>query len=152
MEQTTAAPANIPVPGANTNSNGVVAQPGWSWSGFTFNAAFLIAIRRYKLLWWYLLMLIPVVNLIFGLAMAIYLGLKGHELGTGGGSFDNQSEYNGFFKATDHAGFVFFIIGLVIFIAWIILAIAVPFAFFLHAPKVGLPNGMPNLPVSLPTN
>lgn len=93
-------------------NNGIVPKQGWSWGAFALNAYFLIAVKRYKFLWWFLLAVIPFVNIVFWIVFLIYLGIKGHEIGAGGTQFANQSEYDGYMKGTDHAGKVAFFIGL----------------------------------------
>jgi hypothetical protein len=113
MDQTTA-----------TAQTGIIPKQGWSWGAFMLNFQFLIAIKKYKMLWWYLLALIPFLNIIFFAVFAIYLGVKGHELGTTGGQFASQAEYDGYMKATDHASKVMFIVFLIAIILGIILAIA----------------------------
>jgi hypothetical protein len=113
MDQTTAIP-----------STGIVPKQGWSWGAFMLNFQFLIAIKKYKMLWWYLLSFIPFLNIVFFAVFAIYLGVKGHILGTTGGQFASQAEYDGFMKGTDHAGKVVFIVFLIVLILGITLAIA----------------------------
>lgn len=102
----------------------IVPKQGWSWGGFMFNAAFLIGVKRYKFLWWFILGFIPFVNIIFWIVMVIYLGIKGHELAARGTQFANQSEYDGYVKGQDHAGKVFFFLFLIIAAAGIVAAIA----------------------------
>ncbi len=86
----------------------IVPKEGWSWGAFIFHLPFLIAVKRYALMWWYLLALVPGVNLIFIIAFAIYLGTTGHRLGAEGGQFSSQAEYEGYFKGVDHAGKIIF--------------------------------------------
>ena len=105
-----------------TNS-AVVPKQGWSWGALMFNAAFLIGAKRYQLLLWYLLMLIPIVNLIFAIVFAIYLGVKGHMIAAGGTQFANQSEYDGYVKGLDHAGKVVFFATLIFIGLSLVLAI-----------------------------
>lgn len=88
-----------------------------------FNAAFLIGAKRYKLLWWFILALVPLANIVFWIVMIIYLGMKGHELAAGGTQFANQSEYDGYVKGQDHAGKIFFFLFLVLAVVGIVLAI-----------------------------
>lgn len=126
-----------------TMPNGITPKAGWSWGGFMFHFYFLIAVKKYQLLWWYLLALVPFLNVIFLLASSIYLGTKGHEIGATGTQFANQSEYDGYMKGTDHAGKIgFFItIGIAV-IAIIVLIVAI--AFGLHAPHTDTaPTMMP---------
>jgi hypothetical protein len=127
-----------------TISNGIMPKEGWSWGALVFNFYFLIAIKKYKLLWWYLLAFIPLVNIIFFIAFAIYLGMKGHELGVTGGQFANQSEYDGYMKGTDHAGKIVFFVAIICLIIFIILFIALMLLGLLgpHA----MPSMMNNTP------
>jgi hypothetical protein len=124
------------------NAAGIVPKPGWSWGAFLFNAYYLVAVKRYKLLWWYLLMLVPFVNVIFAIVFAIYIGLHGHEIGASGTQFANQSEYDGFTKAIDHAGKIFFIIFLILAVLWVIFFLSFGF-YFLPTMHVSTSSPMP---------
>jgi len=90
------------------------ARPGWSWGAFMMGPFFLIAVRKYVHLLWYLLSIIPIVPLV----IAIFLGLKGRELAAESKSFANRDEYRGFMKAFDHAGFITFIIMIVLLVLY----------------------------------
>jgi hypothetical protein len=105
-----------------TNS-AIVPKQGWSWGGFMFNGAFLIGVKRYKLLWWFILALVPLVNIVFWIVMIIYLGVNGHGIAAKGSQFANQSEYDGYIKGQDHAGKVVFFVFLVAAVIGIIAAI-----------------------------
>lgn len=93
-----------PQPGSNE---------GWSWGAFMFDPVFLIAIKKYKMLWWYLLMFVPFVNLIFFIAFKIYLGIKGKAIASTG-VYLNEGERGGFMKGLDHAGKISFFAWLII--------------------------------------
>ena len=117
-----------------------MAKQGWSWGAFLFNASFLIGVKRYKMLWWYLLALIPFVNFIFLLAYSIYLGVKGHEIGANGAQFANQSEYDGFMKGVDHAGKIMFFVSLAIgvVVGIIFIALIASGVSFMHGNMQGM--------------
>ncbi len=106
------------------NGIAIVPKEGWSWGAFIHTAGFLIGVKRYKLLWWYLLALIPIVNVIFFVVIMIYLGVKGHVIAAEGTQFANQSEYDGYVKGLDHAGKVLFFAALIIFVVMIVFMIA----------------------------
>ena len=111
----------------------LVAKEGWSWGAFAFHLPFLIAVKRYTLIWWYLLAIIPLVNIIFFIVFAIYLGLNGHRLAVSGGQFTNQSEYDGYFKGINHAGKVIFF-AMVIVVVLVLVLITAAFIFGVMAP------------------
>jgi predicted PurR-regulated permease PerM len=111
----------------------IVPKAGWSWGGLMFNVAFLVGAKRYKLLWWYLLGLVPFVNVIFGLVFAIYLGANGHKIAAEGTQFANQSEYDGYTKGLDHAGKVFFFAALIILALVVALFVTIGIGFGLSA-------------------
>ena len=113
----------------------IVAKEGWSWGAFGTGPAFLIAVKRYKFLWWYLLFLIPFVNFIFMLAFAIYLGVNGRKIAAAGKQFANQSEYDGYMKGVDHAGKVMFFVGVIVGAIIFILFIVVILFAAVFAPK-----------------
>lgn len=94
-------------------NNGIVPKEGWSWGAGMFNIAFLVGVKRYKLIWWIILAVIPLVNIIFWIAFFIYLGINGHRIAATGTQFANQSEYDGYIKAQDHAGKIFFFVFLI---------------------------------------
>lgn len=102
----------------------IVSDEGWSWGAFMFDVPFLIAIKKYKMLWWFLLALIPFVNAAFYIIFKIYMGSHGRALAAQSSHFTNQHEYNGFMKAMDHAGkvlFFIFIAGLCIMLFFMII-------------------------------
>ncbi len=89
-----------------------------------FNAAFLIGAKRYQLLWWCLLAIVPIVNVVFWIVFVIYLGVRGHKIAAEGTQFANQSEYDGYVKGQDHAGKVFFFVFVVVAVIGLCFAIA----------------------------
>ncbi len=97
----------------HTSSSAAAPSTSWSWGAFMFGIPFLIAIKKYKMLWWFLFSLIPIVNIVFYVVFAIYLGLHGHELASKSPHFENKHEYNGFMKAIDHSGKIIFFVALV---------------------------------------
>jgi hypothetical protein len=105
-------------------NNGIVPKGGWSWGAFMLNVYFLIGAKRYKFLWWFLLALIPIVNIIFIIIFVIYLGVNGHKIAAGGTQFSNQSEYDGYVKGLDHAGKIMFFVVLALVVIGIIFFIA----------------------------
>lgn len=106
-----------------------------------FDAPFLIAIRKYNYLWFYLLFLIPLLNLFAILGIKIYLGIKGAEIARTSTTFASEEEYNGFMKGLDWAGKVLFFVGLAIFALSLILTFAfgaavtdfAPFEFYMNS-------------------
>ncbi len=114
----------------------IVATEGWSWGAFLFGVPFLVGIKKYKMLWWLLLALVPFVNVVFWIAFIIYLGLKGHELEARSPQFSNQDEYDGFFKVFDHAGKILTIAVIVISVIFLLFGFSVTLNnfFFGHAP------------------
>lgn len=114
----------------NTTTQSASTQPmirrndvgGWSWGAFVLDPFFIIAIKKYSLLWMYLLYLVPLVNFFAMIGIKIFLGIKGHQLVAESTVFKNEDEQNGFVRAIDHAGFIVFIVGLV--------GIVVMFLFF----------------------
>ncbi|MBI5732670.1 hypothetical protein HY967_01785 [Candidatus Jorgensenbacteria bacterium] len=99
-------------------------KSAWSWGAFMFDIPFLIAIKKYVWLLFYLLAFVPIVNAIFLIIFKIVMGMKGAALAAQSPQFTNQDEYNGFMRALDHAGKITFfglivvfvlIIGLVLF-------------------------------------
>jgi hypothetical protein len=115
----------------------IVAAPGWSWGAFLFGAAFLVAIKQYKMLWWDLLWIVPLVNIIFGIVFATYLGVNGHKLAARSRHFENQHEYHGFMKATDHAGKVLFFAVVVLLVIGIALGFTATIGRFLFSFPFG---------------
>lgn len=107
------------------STSAITPKQGWSWGGFAFNAAFLIGAKRYKLLWWFLLALIPIVNVVFWIVMVIYLGMNGYKIAAEGTQFANQSEYDGYMKGLDHSGRICFFAFLIIAVLAIIFAITI---------------------------
>jgi len=109
-----------------TSSPAAILTPkaGWSWGAFAFNASFLIGVRRYRFLWWFLLAFVPFVNIIFWIVCVIYLGMKGHEIAARSTSFANQSEYDGYMNAQDHAGKVLFFAALIVGLVMAVIFVA----------------------------
>lgn len=120
----------------------IKAKEGWSWGAFAFHIPFLIGIKRYAMIWWYLLALIPLVNIVFLVAFSIYLGLNGYKLAVEGKQFSNQDEYNGYFKGMDHAGKVIVFAALVAIAALLIFLIGVCILGFM-IPHVDTARNMP---------
>lgn len=92
---------------AEEEKNGLI---GWSWGAFMLELPFLIAIKRYMMLFWYLLLLIPFVNVVFIVAFKIYMGVKGRAMAATSTQFGNESEFRGFMNGFDHAGKILFIV------------------------------------------
>lgn len=89
---------------------------GWSWGAFFLGPLFLIAIKKYSWLWFYLVAFIPFVGMVFVLGFMIYLGMKGRQLAQVSPMFSNRDEYIGYMKANDHGAKVVAIIYLVFII------------------------------------
>ncbi len=102
----------------------IVAASGWSWGAFLFSVPFLVGIKKYKMLWWYLLALVPFVNVAFWIIFVVYLGVKGHDLAAKSPQFSHQAEYDGFFKVFDHAGKILVVVVVIILLVFAILSIA----------------------------
>ncbi len=111
----------------------IVAAPGWSWGAFLFGAAFLVAIKKYKMLLWYLLYLVPVVNFFFWIVFMIYLGVNGHKLAARSHHFENQHEYHGFMKALDHSGKIMFFAVIVLLVLGTIFGFTAALGGIFHA-------------------
>jgi hypothetical protein len=86
-----------------------------------FDAAFLIAIKKYQWLFWYLLYLVPFVNFVFMIVFKIYLGVKGRTIAATSTYFQDERELRGFMKGIDHAGKVLFFIMLAVLVIWLVL-------------------------------
>jgi hypothetical protein len=104
------------------NNKNIVAAPGWSWGAFLFTLPFLVGIKKYKMLWWCILAFVPFVNLVFVVIFMVYLGVKGHELAAKSPQFEDQKEYDGFFKVFDHAGKILIVVAVILLIISIILS------------------------------
>ena len=89
---------------------------GWSWGGFMFGPAYLIGTKHYAYLLLYLLTLVPLLGGLVWLGIAIFLGLKGHDLVAQSRMFKNDDERNGFNRAIDHAGLITFLFTVAIFL------------------------------------
>ena len=111
-------------------TSAVAPDKGWSWGAFMFGIPFLIAIKQYKMLWWFLLSLVPIVNVVFYVVFAIYMGLHGHELAAKSTHFGNEHEYRGFIKAIDHSGRILFFVVLIGLALFALLAIVGVLHFF----------------------
>lgn len=98
---------------------------GWSWGGCMLNWTFVLAIKKYKLLFLMLLLFVPVVNAFVGIGVPIFLGLKGREYARESGMFANKDQYLGFMKAVDHAGKILFYVVLAIFVGGLLLMLTV---------------------------
>jgi hypothetical protein len=117
------APAPAPAPAPSFDANQAAAKTkdtldkmsnisGWSWGAFMFGPAYLIAVKKYMYLLWYLLMLLPIINFIAMIGLPIYWGLKGTELAKDSTMFKNEDERSGFLRAINHAGFISFLIAI----------------------------------------
>ena len=102
---------------------------GWSWGGFMFSPAVIFASRRYVWLLLYLLMIIPLINIIGWLIPMIVLGIKGRDLIMASHTFANQDEAPGFMKGIDHAGKIVFWITLILIGLGLIFALVMGFGF-----------------------
>ena len=112
----------------------------WSWGAFVFQLPFLLAVKRYAMMWWYLLLLVPVVNILFLILFAVYLGENGRLLAATGGAFANQDEYEGYFKGIDRAGkMIFFACVLIAAIALILLVFG-HFVRIIYRAREGVPD------------
>jgi hypothetical protein len=89
---------------------------GWSWGGFMFAPVYMVATKNYLYLLLYLLMIIPIINIFVQLGISIYMGLKAHNMVAGSVMFRSDDERNGFNRAMDHAGFIFFCLFVVLFV------------------------------------
>lgn len=119
---------------------GIIPRIGWSWGAFMLHAPFLIAIKKYIFLLWYLLLLIPFLNVFFLIALMIYLGVEGHELAAQSPQFKNQDEYNGFFRAYNHAGKILFLAVIVMIAAGLLFGLAgTAFTFLGTALQFNMP-------------
>lgn len=97
-------PQDAPVVVESTPSN----VKGWSWGAFMMDPAFIIAIKNYKFLFFYILYLIPVLNFFAIIGIKVYLGLNGRSMASKSPQFVNESEFIGYMKGVDHAGKVLF--------------------------------------------
>ncbi|NTV22003.1 MAG: hypothetical protein HGB03_00330 [Candidatus Yonathbacteria bacterium] len=105
--------SSAPTPAVAEKPKAVVSMPtDWSWGGFMFGPAYLIAVKKYQYLLGYLLMLIPIINFVAMIGIAIYLGIKGHTLVVESPMFANNDERAGFNRAIDHAGRIMFFVSL----------------------------------------
>jgi len=113
----TTQPAN-PVPAAVSAQSG---SSSWSWAGFMFDPIVIVGTRNYKMLFWYLLMLIPFVNIIFLIVFKVYMGMHARMVVSESKAFANKDEAAGFQKALDHAGLIFFYVAIAFFVVWVLL-------------------------------
>ena len=81
-----------------------------------FGPAYLIGTKHYAYLLLYLLTLVPLLGGLVWLGIAIFLGLKGHDLVAQSRMFKNDDERNGFNRAIDHAGLITFLFTVAIFL------------------------------------
>src|SRR5512145_1542316 len=87
--------------------------PGkWSWGGFMLDTVVILGSKNYWLLLIYLLMLIPVVNILVIIVFKIYMGMKSKDMVMESMAFSNNDERRGFLKGVDSAGFILFIVSL----------------------------------------
>jgi hypothetical protein len=119
---------------------------GWSWGGFAFNVLFLIAIRKYKFLLIFILIIvlgniflafsiepllsnpglffvIPLIPFFLVLVMVFFLGIKGRKFARESRTFSNYEQYLGFMKGVDHAGKVFILVYTGLFVVGILASI-----------------------------
>ena len=102
----------------------------WSWGGLMFEQILIIASKRYWYLLLYLLMFIPLVNIIAIAAIKLYFGYKGRSFVKASNAFSNEDEYRGFMKGVDHAGKIVFYIALVILVIALVGVAIAGVAFF----------------------
>ncbi len=118
-----------------------IKQSEWSWGSFMFNPIVIISSKRYKMLFWYLLAVVPLVNLFFWLVFGIYMGMKGRSIVASSAAFANDDERRGFLKGLDHAGFILFIVS-VVFLALFLVFSSMSFFGILLGTR-----GMSSVPV-----
>lgn len=95
-----------------------------------FGPVVILATRKYVYLLLYLLMFVPLVNIVAGLGISILMGIKAQSFVDSSSTFASPEERLGFMKGIDHAGKMMFIIGLIAL--GVVLAIAIFFnTFFL---------------------
>jgi len=92
---------------------------GWSWGAFMLDPAFLIGIKKYKYLFWYLIMLVPFVGFLFYIGFKIYLGVKGREIASTS-TYLRGDERRGFMKGLDNAGKITFFSSLIFLALWLV--------------------------------
>ena len=96
-------------------------KTGWSWGGFMFTVVVMLASKRYVYLLLYLLMFIPIVNLIAIIGIMIWMGVKARSLVMASPAFTNHDEAVGFMKGIDHAGKIMLFILIILIVLGIIL-------------------------------
>lgn len=99
--------SNVPAPPTSTEGS------AWSWGGFMFWPLVVVATKKYRYLFFFLLYLIPLVNLLAAIGLKIYFGLNARGIVGKSTFFDNKDESKGFMKGIDHAGFIFFIVSVI---------------------------------------
>jgi hypothetical protein len=119
--------SEAPTPGVESRSEKsnaiVIPMPNdWSWGGFMFAPAYLIAVKKYKYLLLYLLGLAPLINVIAMIGISIFVGLKGRSFVAESDMFKNDDEREGFNRAIDHAGWIMFLVTLVGFVLSLLFA------------------------------
>lgn len=121
---------------AEEERNGLV---GWSWGAFMFDIPFLVGIRKYVYLWWYLLGVIPFVNILFVLVFKIWMGARGRALAAVSPQFASEAEFQGFMKAIDHAGGILFVVALIVIAIALVLGLfgVLGIFGFLHGARGG---------------
>lgn len=134
MPETVVNPALQPATPANQELT------GWSWGAFMLGPTFLIAVKKYVYLLFYLVYFIPFLNVFALLGIAIFLGIKGRELTYASSMFEKQDEANGFIKAVDHAGKIMFVVSIIFFIIMIIFFIIGFSSIFSNLPGMGNHN------------
>ncbi len=118
----------VPASPSTSTSTSTPESSGWSWGAFMTDPIFLIGLKKYKKLWWYLLGVVPFLGPIFLIGFKIYLGNKGREISTTT-TFLSEDERRGFMKGLDHAGKVTFFAAL-ISIGVIIVLLILGISFF----------------------
>ena len=108
---------------------------GWSWGAFMFDFIFIIATKKYIYLLLFLLYLIPLVNFLAMIGIRIFLGTQGRRIAAESQMFSNKDEWQGFMKALDHAGYIIFIVTVIVLILGFVLM-----AVFLPSPSLYLPS------------
>ena len=102
----------------------------WSWAGFMFNWLYLVGHNIIGLgvilfIIGLVLTVIPIVNIIGGLywlAVAIFLGIKGHEYAWASGIYKSVDEFNASHRVVNTMGKVWFFIVIILVIVMFILA------------------------------
>lgn len=118
-------PATTSIPNVSTSAS---IQPSvydinrkWSWGAAMLNFIYLIAIKKYKYLLLFLLMLIPFVNMLAWIGLPLYFGFFGGKLAYQSSMFANKTEADAFMRAINHAGKVCFFLYVIFVIISVVL-------------------------------